>query len=548
MGVIVGVIILGPLNVVNADPPPAAASAGYSTAQSAAAKLQCIETTAGLPTGINIDACVASFLYYAVVLPASAILWFAGQILDITVAIALNGTILKADFITTGWGICRDVANLFFIFILLYIAIATILQLSSYGMKNLLAKLIIIALLVNFSLVITKVIIDASNILALEFYGKLKNSSGNIDLPILGKVEVKGISGIFMSSFSPEKLLGTKMFDIWADEKGAGQSTIALIVLFLSAAILILIATFILFAGAVLFVIRIALLALLMILAPLAFLFMVLPKTQQYASQWWDKLFNQAFFAPAFLFLFYLVANMISSDFLKQIGESIGQITQGQSGMTGFLAAIEAVILPFIVIAIFMIACLIVAQKLGAVGASTVLGWGKDLKKAGQGYAGRVSKRYAGRTMAAVEKGLEGEGRVAGALRKVPFLQRGLAAGAQLKKKEVGAYEKQYTGYDTGTLEQLKGKFGTTREARKAMQNIIDKRNKKKEEDEILKSGSSIEKVKVLAKRERERAEGLEEELAAQKTLYDAQGRQIRKPGEEKEKPKLYDASGRLIT
>jgi hypothetical protein len=117
---------------------------------------------------------ILSWISGAIFSIVSIFLTISGKILDYTMEKTVSGEFFNISAINTGWAVSRDVANLFFIFILLYIAIATILRLSSYGMKALLAKLVIIALLVNFSLVITKVIIDASNILAREFYSQLK--------------------------------------------------------------------------------------------------------------------------------------------------------------------------------------------------------------------------------------------------------------------------------------------------------------------------------------------------------------------------------------
>ena len=63
-----------------------------------------------------------------------------------------------------GWGAVRDVANIFFILMLLYVAIKTVLSLNVTDNKRLVGVIIIVALLINFSLFTTKVVIDASNI------------------------------------------------------------------------------------------------------------------------------------------------------------------------------------------------------------------------------------------------------------------------------------------------------------------------------------------------------------------------------------------------
>src|SRR3989338_7431568 len=68
-----------------------------------------------------------------------------------------------------GWRVTRDVANMFFVFFLLWIAIATIFGFEQYGIKQLLPKLIVTALLINFSLPIAQVVINTSSSLAGVF-------------------------------------------------------------------------------------------------------------------------------------------------------------------------------------------------------------------------------------------------------------------------------------------------------------------------------------------------------------------------------------------
>jgi hypothetical protein len=123
--------------------------------------------------------------------------------------------------------------------------------------------------------------------------------------------------------------------------------------------------------------------------------------------------------------------------------------------------------------AVLMIACLIVAQKMGAYGAGTVMKWGKDAKKWGQGYAGKISKRGAGYVAEKTldEKSKLGKTKIAGVLRGTPLVGRGLAKvsswGQQEKVKKQKEYEKQYGSYSTAGL-QAELKDPTVSDARKA--------------------------------------------------------------------------------
>ena len=80
-----------------------------------------------------------------------------------------------------GYKIILNVANMIFIFLLLYIAIKTILG-DGGDMKKLLTNIIVVALMINFSLFMTKVIIDASNIVAMGFYNAIQTEVGKVKI------------------------------------------------------------------------------------------------------------------------------------------------------------------------------------------------------------------------------------------------------------------------------------------------------------------------------------------------------------------------------
>src|SRR3989338_10332449 len=136
------------------------------------------------------------------------------RLLDSAFLMSLAG-LSGIDAITIGWGITRDVANIFFIFILLIIAIDTILRLESYGAKQLLPKLIIVALLINFSLVIAFTVVDASNILALAFIKEIGNPSISTNIATvlqLGKItNTETLSSTKHTPIDPKKAISAGM-------------------------------------------------------------------------------------------------------------------------------------------------------------------------------------------------------------------------------------------------------------------------------------------------------------------------------------------------
>ena len=78
------------------------------------------------------------------------------------------GTIKVA--VETAWTAFRDIANILIIGIFTFVAISIIVGLKEFGQKKMIAHVLIVAVLINFSLLFTKMIIDASNYTAAQIY------------------------------------------------------------------------------------------------------------------------------------------------------------------------------------------------------------------------------------------------------------------------------------------------------------------------------------------------------------------------------------------
>lgn len=94
-----------------------------------------------------------------------------------------------SNFVMAGWRTIRDVCNLFFIFILLWTALQTILGLS-HGTTKAVVNIVLAALLINFSATVTRVVIDSGNVLALTFYNSAKTWKNS-----KGEAATSGITG-----------------------------------------------------------------------------------------------------------------------------------------------------------------------------------------------------------------------------------------------------------------------------------------------------------------------------------------------------------------
>ncbi|MBI2023253.1 hypothetical protein HYT01_01670 [Candidatus Giovannonibacteria bacterium] len=335
----------------------------------------------------------------------------AGLFFDVAIEANLK-PISRVDAIVVGWNISRSVANIFFIIVLLVIAIATILRLQSYQAKALLPKLIVIALLINFSLSIGYFLIDFSNVMGLGFYNQLvakgsisnnlmagtalsnvfnirSDTGGSISQSLTAWLTSGTITGGVVGSTVP--VVGTLIGGISGAVVGAiGWTLFGGGVKFADAAIYfytvsmsviyVIPLIFVFIFGGILLFIRFAVLTLLLILAPLAFIGYILPDTEgKLWKTWWDSFLNHAFFFPAMLFMLYisiLIVNWVNAQ----------QWAAAPQKNVAFFTNLFVVI-------IFLIGSLIVSKKMGVAGAGTVLGWATKSKKYLTGYAGGLAKR-----------------------------------------------------------------------------------------------------------------------------------------------------------
>ncbi len=289
----------------------------------------------------------------------------AGVLLNLSIEklVIGMGDIVPVEVINLSWSVVRDVFNLAFIFGLIYIGIKTIISPDSSGLKRHLALIIIAAILINFSLFITKAVIDVSNMAAVQINSFLVSDSnihGN-------NYENTGISGAFMERMGLVGLLTTDEMLKKSDTIDVSDRTW---VFALCASVFLLIAAYVFAAGAILLAIRFVALIMLMIASPVMFLGMMFPKLAGNATRWWSMLFSYAFFAPIYLFLLY-VSLMVIDEFRNNglFGENIGHLLYNPSQLEGFEGASSFdVFLGFLLICILMIASLVIAKNTGVAG------------------------------------------------------------------------------------------------------------------------------------------------------------------------------------
>lgn len=255
--------------------------------------------------GLNLGGCSAqltSAIYGVTALLVSG----TASIFNTLLSFSLSKDILDTGFVKTAWDTTRGFVNMLFILILVTISISIILDLKSYGSKELIKKVVIIALMVNFSLFAARVVIDMGNIVALGFYDAIAIPA---DVPAnTYGVPEKDIAGGIMSAFNPTQLISVKSFGVWRDTNDANSSNgnWVLAMIYSFGILMNVYISYLFFMAGWIFVVRIIWLWLLMAIAPLAFICYTIPDLQDKWNKWWKELFNKSFCIVVFLFFIWL--------------------------------------------------------------------------------------------------------------------------------------------------------------------------------------------------------------------------------------------------
>lgn len=270
------------------------------------------------PLTLNFKGCIPLTVYYLIYKPTSYLMIGAGYIFDKTIALSIDKNFVDQQFVVDSWKIIRDFSNMLFIFILLYTGISTMLGMGNW--RKTVIQVIIIALLINFSLFFTKVIIDAGNILATGIYSSINTGAS--------------FSGSLAGKFQPQ---------VFLNAAGTIADPMNSVIVFIIAAIVNIFAAWVFFKAALLFIGRLLAFWLLMIVSPFAFISTTFPKGDKF-QDWIHLLTAQAFVAPVFLFLLYIIMQVISA------GNGVLSSLGGSSGSSWFDKLIAPILIAVLII------------------------------------------------------------------------------------------------------------------------------------------------------------------------------------------------------
>ena len=348
------------------------------------------------PSSPNLPACIAG-IFYTFWSVSASVAELGGHFLDFFVYYSTNSDSYKNPFVEKGWGAVRDVANVFFIIVLLFVAIKMVLSLDDHGNKKLIGAVIVVALVINFSLFATKVVIDSSNILAKVFYNNItvENKTGGATSGSIGE---KSISIGLIKKFNPQVIVQEGDYDAKGKQAGkVGPGQFIFITLMLL--IITIYTAYVFFSVALLFVARVVSLWLSMIFSPFAFLSFAVPFDMSGLGhkKWLDKLLKNAFLAPLFIFFLYII--VMFTDFLPSVAQQSANVTGD------WMQKLMTVVIPFAILMMLLHRAKSLAEEYSGEMGNAVMSAGKLLGGLAVG-GGALGLAAAGRgTVGAFMKG-----------------------------------------------------------------------------------------------------------------------------------------------
>ncbi len=273
-----GLMAFGPTNNVYADPPT-----GTPTVTEQTQGVSCEDSLGSLgwlvcPTTGKIS---------------EAVDWLYKKIEDILVIQPVE--MKDGSPIYEIWKYARGVTNIVFIILFLVVIYSQLtgVGISNYGIKKILPKMIVVAILVNLSFIICSLAVDVSNIVG----NSLRGLFASIEESTMATMDPGMISGVSMS----------EMYSSMAG--GAALAVGAGVIAFETGSIWMLIpvvlgAIVAVASGLITIALRQAVVALLIMVSPLAIVAYMLPNTEDLFKRWKKLLTQMLVFYPMFSLLF----------------------------------------------------------------------------------------------------------------------------------------------------------------------------------------------------------------------------------------------------
>lgn len=273
--------------------------------------------------------CIVSVLAIGanIVLKLSAyILYLAGNLFDYSIEIAVNSAqfIRGLAIVDPTWAAIRDFLNMTFIFILIYISWQILLGKAGYNVKTSVGRLVLVAVLINFSLFGAKLMVDGSNIISLNIYEGIKAKEAGTTESSRGSVSARVMTALGMTS--------VYKFEDAFDNKtvpGCGDVPSTILTVGIFGTILMVIITITFLLPALLFFLRMLNILALLITSPLLVYGYVIPhpKLKEMSDKWFSNMMHVVKFPILYMLMLYVSLAMFAQLVSTNVGNKLSVIS-----------------------------------------------------------------------------------------------------------------------------------------------------------------------------------------------------------------------------
>ncbi|RLC34261.1 MAG: hypothetical protein DRZ76_03020 [Candidatus Nealsonbacteria bacterium] len=309
------------------------------------------------------------FLILFLYLTGLSLLWISSNWLESFIYQQSDWLIQLEEMTQAGWSFVSGLANMLLVIIFLIIIFAFIFKIETLKARKSLPYLIAVALLINFSLLFVYILVDISQIIYNTILNALPDNLWTTAMNTLIE-PLASIGGIIIALIAVlAGLWAVPIANAFAQVVFASLFTVLFlpnlimwivqIIFFWSLAIM-------LFAFIILFGARVFVIQLLAILAPLAFLCLILPQTRKLWSQWLNILVEWLLLGIFFLFFLGL-----GFSFLTLLKPNVGKVTAIIPGLAW--AHIGEIIIYYFVLLIYLMIVIGIGKKFIPQGAQGVI-------------------------------------------------------------------------------------------------------------------------------------------------------------------------------
>ncbi len=245
-------------------------------------------------------------------------------IIQVLIPVMLYNNFSNSPVVSAGWAIVRDTVNMFFVIVLIAIAFGTIFGNSRFKWQQQMTKLMIFAIVINFSKTLCGLMIDIGQVIMLTFANAIREIAAGNFVQMLGMGDIYSLSTsnqIFQDAATNSEATGPKAFDWFASS-------------FASVMMMFIVLTTMLMLLAIL-IYRVVMLWILIVISPIAWFIggaNGIIKSGAY-EQWWKKFICLVSIGPVLTFFLWLTLVVAGS------GTNIdpGFITSGDASTAGGL-------------------------------------------------------------------------------------------------------------------------------------------------------------------------------------------------------------------